>query len=99
MSESDVRKMGVSDVRANMTEVIAEVRLLGQPVALTRREKPQAMLIPMGRWEAAVNDAEIRPLYEQLVADLRQAVRDPEFASVFERKLPRWHELLDSDAL
>ncbi len=72
---------------------------LVEPVALTRRDKPQAMLIPMGRWEAAVNDAEIRPLYDRLVADLRQAVQDPEFAGVFERKLPRWHELLDNDAL
>lgn len=44
MSESEVH-MGVSEARANLTEVIAKVRLLGQQVVLTRREKPQAVLV------------------------------------------------------
>ncbi|MFJ8146607.1 type II toxin-antitoxin system Phd/YefM family antitoxin [Streptomyces sp. NPDC096048] len=44
MSQSAEKRMGVSDARANMTDVIAEVRLLGTPVVLTRRDKPQAVL-------------------------------------------------------
>lgn len=43
--------MGVSDVRANMTEVIAEVRILGAPVVLTRREAPQAVLVSVADYE------------------------------------------------
>lgn len=45
MPESDAVRMGVSDARANLTEVIAKVRLLGQQVVLTRRDKPQAVLV------------------------------------------------------
>lgn len=52
MSESDER-MGVSEARANMTEVIAKVRLLGMPVVLTRREKPQAVLVSHPFYEQA----------------------------------------------
>ena len=48
-----LREMGVSDARANMTEVIAEVRLLGRPVVLTRREKPQAVLVSVDWFERA----------------------------------------------
>ncbi|WP_225825651.1 type II toxin-antitoxin system Phd/YefM family antitoxin [Streptomyces naphthomycinicus] len=99
MSETGIRQLGVSEARANMTEVIAEVRLLGQPVALTRRDKPQAMLISMDRWKAAVLDAEIRPIYDELVSDLRQALNDPEFASAFEKKLPRWREVFEGDGI
>jgi prevent-host-death family protein len=99
MSESGIRQLGVSEARANMTEVIAEVRLLGQPVALTRREKPQAMLISMDRWQAAVNDAEIRPLYDDLVRRLNQLANDPEFAAVLERKDPTLLEVLETGSL
>jgi len=53
MVESVAREMGISDARANMTEVIAEVRLLGQPVVLTRREKPQAVLVSVEWFERA----------------------------------------------
>lgn len=45
MATSDEERMGVSDARANLTEVIAKVRLLGQCVVLTRREKPQAVIV------------------------------------------------------
>lgn len=45
MATSDEVHMGVSEARANLTEVIAKVRLLGQRVVLTRRDKPQAVLI------------------------------------------------------
>jgi len=48
--------MGVSDARANLTEVIAKVRLLGQCVVLTRREKPQAVLVSHDFYEQAVRD-------------------------------------------
>ncbi|WP_406123071.1 type II toxin-antitoxin system Phd/YefM family antitoxin [Streptomyces canus] len=99
MSQSKVEQMGVSDARANLTEVIAKVRLLGQPVALTRREKPQAMLVSMDRWQAAVNDAQIRPLYDDLVRRLNKLATDPEFAAILERKDPTLHELLDSGSL
>lgn len=78
--------MGVSDARANLTEVIAKVRLLGQPVALTRRDKPQAMLISMDRWKQACLDAEVRPLWEFFSERLNVLYRDPEFRDLLERK-------------
>lgn len=56
MADSATREMGISDARANMTEVIAEVRLLGRPVVLTRREKPQAVLVSVDFYERAVAD-------------------------------------------
>ncbi|MFD8254963.1 type II toxin-antitoxin system Phd/YefM family antitoxin [Streptomyces werraensis] len=49
-------RMGVSDARANLTEVIAKVRLLGQCVVLTRREKPQAVLVSHDFYEQALSD-------------------------------------------
>jgi prevent-host-death family protein len=99
MSQSDVEQMGVSDARANLTEVIAKVRLLGTSVALTRREKPQAMLISMDRWKAAALDAEIRPVYDDLVRRLNQLADDAEFASVLERKDPTLLDLLETGSL
>ena len=86
MSQSKVEQMGVSDARANLTEVIAKVRLLGQPVALTRREKPQAMLISMDRWQQACHDAEVRPLWEYFSERLNALYQDPEFRDLLERK-------------
>lgn len=56
MSQPTEKRMGVSDARANMTEVIAEVRLLGTPVVLTRREKPQAVLVSHEFYEQALSD-------------------------------------------
>lgn len=53
MATSDELRMGVSDARANLTEVIAKVRLLGQRVVLTRREKPQAVLVSPEFYERA----------------------------------------------
>lgn len=46
--------MGVSDARANLTDVIARVRLLQQRVILTRREKPQAVLVSHEFYERAL---------------------------------------------
>ncbi|MEV6738622.1 type II toxin-antitoxin system Phd/YefM family antitoxin [Streptomyces sp. NPDC051104] len=54
MSESPEARMGVSDARANLTEVIARVRLLQQRVILTRREKPQAVLVSPEFYERAL---------------------------------------------
>ncbi|MET9445534.1 type II toxin-antitoxin system prevent-host-death family antitoxin [Streptomyces sp. NPDC006610] len=98
MSESGIRQLGVSEARANMTEVIAEVRLLGTPVALTRRDKPQAMLISMERWKRAALDAEVRPLYDDLVRRLYALAEDEEFAEMLGRKDPELSELLNSSA-
>ncbi|MGW1744515.1 type II toxin-antitoxin system Phd/YefM family antitoxin [Streptomyces sp. NPDC002092] len=56
MSQTDVERMGVSEARANLTEVIAKVRLLGLQVVLTRREKPQAVLVSPEFYERALND-------------------------------------------
>ncbi|MGW5616224.1 type II toxin-antitoxin system Phd/YefM family antitoxin [Streptomyces sp. NPDC003877] len=53
MSQPAEKRMGVSDARANMTDVIAEVRLLGTPVVLTRRDKPQAVLVSVEAYEEA----------------------------------------------
>ncbi|WP_432053678.1 type II toxin-antitoxin system prevent-host-death family antitoxin [Streptomyces sp. bgisy022] len=53
MSETGVREMGVSEARANMTDLIAEARLLDVDFVLTRREKPQAVLISVKRYEEA----------------------------------------------
>lgn len=58
MSESPEVRMGVSDARANLTEVIAKVRLLGQRAILTRRDKPQAVLVSMDFYERAVKALE-----------------------------------------
>ncbi|MGW8679581.1 type II toxin-antitoxin system prevent-host-death family antitoxin [Streptomyces sp. NPDC055817] len=99
MSETGIRELGVSEARANMTEVIAEVRLLGHPVALTRRDKPQAMLISMDRWKAAVLDAEVRPIYDDLVHRLNTLAEDEEFARVLGRKDPTLLEVLETKTL
>jgi prevent-host-death family protein len=56
MTKPDVEQMGVSEARANLTEVIAKVRLLGQQVVLTRREKPQAVLVSYEFYERALED-------------------------------------------
>jgi prevent-host-death family protein len=55
MSESELR-MGVSEARANLTEVIAKARLLDLCVVLTRREKPQAVLVSPAFYERALDD-------------------------------------------
>ncbi|GGQ49605.1 hypothetical protein GCM10010250_21420 [Streptomyces althioticus] len=54
MSQSLEARMGVSDARANLTDVIARVRLLQQRVILTRREKPQAVLVSHEFYERAL---------------------------------------------
>jgi prevent-host-death family protein len=77
MSQPAEKRMGVSDVRQNMTEVIAEVRLLGTPVVLTRREKPQAVLISVDAYDEAKTlrrvveklKAADADLYEELLAE------------------------------
>ncbi|MFM9629415.1 type II toxin-antitoxin system prevent-host-death family antitoxin [Streptomyces galilaeus] len=75
MSQPAEKRMGVSDVRQNMTEVIAEVRLLGTPVVLTRREKPQAVLVPHGFYEQALRD---HALIEHLERQASEVEAGPE---------------------
>ncbi|MFH9574266.1 type II toxin-antitoxin system prevent-host-death family antitoxin [Streptomyces sp. NPDC017454] len=99
MSQSDVEFLGVSDARANLTEVIAKVRLLGTSVALTRRDKPQAMLISMDRWKAAVLDAEVRPFHDDVIRRLKSLLEDEEFAAALERKDPTLREVLENELL
>jgi prevent-host-death family protein len=99
MSQTGIRQLGVSEARANMTEVIAEVRLLGTPVALTRRDKPQAMLISMDRWKQAVLDAEVRPFHDDVVRRLHALLADSEFAEMLDRKDPVLHEVLETGSL
>jgi prevent-host-death family protein len=70
MSQPAEKRMGVSDARANMTEVIAEVRLLGTPVVLTRRDKPQAVLVSVDFYEGALRDREV-------LEYLRRRAEDP----------------------
>ncbi|MGW7688897.1 type II toxin-antitoxin system prevent-host-death family antitoxin [Streptomyces asiaticus] len=99
MSEPAIRQLGVSEARANMTEVIAEVRLLGKPVALTRRDKPQVMLISMDHWKKASLDAEVRPFHEDVVRRLKALLKDPEFSAMLEQKDHDLYEVLEGDML
>ena len=62
-----------SEARANLSDVIASVRLLRRCVFLTRRDKPQAAVVPVELAEA-VNaaggpDAAARILRDHLAAD------------------------------
>jgi prevent-host-death family protein len=77
MSESEVR-MGVSDARANLTEVIAKVRLLGQRVVLTRREKPQAVLVSPEWYDRATEDGALLRGLRQLLEELAAAAQSPD---------------------
>jgi prevent-host-death family protein len=84
MSQPAEKRLGVSDARANMTEVIAEVRLLGTPVVLTRRDKPQAALVSVEFYEEALrNRALVAHLYEQ--SDPPRSVVDENPADVLQR--------------
>ncbi|MER5715767.1 type II toxin-antitoxin system Phd/YefM family antitoxin [Streptomyces sp. NPDC002132] len=65
MSQPAEKRLGVSDARANMTDVIAEVRLLGTPVVLTRRDKPQAVLVSHEFYEQARRDRAVLELLRQ----------------------------------
>lgn len=37
----------ISEARANLTEIVANVRLLGRTVVLTQRGKPRAAIVPL----------------------------------------------------
>ncbi|MGV9588203.1 type II toxin-antitoxin system prevent-host-death family antitoxin [Streptomyces tendae] len=80
MSETGVREMGVSDARANMTDVIAEARLLDVDFVLTRRDKPQAVLVSVKRYEQAKSDRElveyIRQHWPDIYTDMTSALAD-----------------------
>lgn len=62
--------MGISEARANMTEVISEVRILGEPVVLTRRDKPQAVLISVADYEQVTTLRRLADLLKEQDADL-----------------------------
>ncbi len=51
--DTEHTEMSISEARANLTELIASVRLLRRGVYLTRREKRQAAIVPAELWEAA----------------------------------------------
>lgn len=72
MSQPAEKRMGVSDARANMTDVIAEVRLLGRPVVLTRRETPQAVLVSVADYEQMKTLRRLADLLKAHDADLHE---------------------------
>jgi len=74
MSQPAEKRMGVSDARANMTDVIAEVRLLGTPVVLTRREKPQAVLVSVDAFEEARTTRRLVDLLKKEEPDVYEAL-------------------------
>ena len=84
--------MGVSDARANMTDVIAEARLLDVDFVLTRRDKPQAALISVKRHNQALTHAE-------LLAQLRTVFKeDASVASTFRAHYSTLYSgVMDSD--
>lgn len=82
MSQPAEKRMGVSDVRQNMTEVIAEVRLLGTPVVLTRREKPQAALVSVELYEQALRDRAI-------IDELHRRTQDPGVGDAYDEEQSR----------
>lgn len=66
--------MGVSDARANLTEVINKVRLLGQQVVLTRREKPQAVIVSPDWYERA---QQVEQAHTAVLSKLNALFDDP----------------------
>jgi prevent-host-death family protein len=47
----DTETVAISDARANLTEIVANVRILSRPVILTQRGKPRAVLVPLEMFE------------------------------------------------
>lgn len=45
--------MAVTDARANLSELVASVRLLHRGVVLTQRGSPKVAVVPLELWEAA----------------------------------------------
>lgn len=69
------RSMPTSEARANLSDVIASVRLLRQCVRLTRRDKPQAALIPVELADA-VDEAGGPDTAAQILRDHIQATKE-----------------------
>lgn len=82
MANPDVREMGISDARANMTEVIAEVRLLGTPVVLTRRDKPQAVLVSVDQFQQARHDRAKLEAVQAYLDDLGTDATKPDVMNI-----------------
>ncbi|MER5461623.1 type II toxin-antitoxin system Phd/YefM family antitoxin [Streptomyces sp. NPDC002668] len=87
MADSASREMGISDARANMTEVISEVRLLGRPVVLTRREKPQAVLVSVDFYEQAVADHRVLNAVYEALGDVPLEERDHQLLMDITRRI------------
>jgi prevent-host-death family protein len=95
MSESKVRELGVSEARANMTEVIAEARLLDVDFVLTRRDKPQAVLVSVKRYEEAKSLRRLVDLLKKQDADLyEQLLADSTPRRVVKRRIKRDDDIL-----
>lgn len=47
-----MKTVAISDARANLTELVSEVRMLRYPVTLTQRGKPRATLVTAELGEA-----------------------------------------------
>jgi len=77
--------MTISEARAGLAEVIDQVRISGEPVYLTRRNKPVAALVDI-RWlnelQAARNDTTESQLERQAELDGRLADMAALFAPI-----------------
>lgn len=56
--DSYMTEMTVSDAREHLADVIASASRSGDPVYLTRRGKPVAVVVDPGVYEALLSDAE-----------------------------------------
>ena len=69
--DTERMEMPISEARANLTELVASVRLLRRCVFLTRRDKPQAALVPTELGELVIEAGGA----EAAIALLAKAVR------------------------
>jgi prevent-host-death family protein len=81
----DTEQVAISDARANLTEIVANVRLLGKTVILTQRGTPKAAIVPLEllrqlqRPETAELDgANMPPLSPELVAAIQDGIEQSE---------------------
>ena len=80
----DTEQVAISDARANLTEIVANVRLLGKTVILTQRGTPKAAIVPLELLEliqGAASDAvkpkrATRKPLEQPASDPRSLIRN-----------------------
>ncbi|MGW4222950.1 type II toxin-antitoxin system prevent-host-death family antitoxin [Streptomyces bauhiniae] len=58
-AEDGVAEVSMTDARANLTQLIREVRYGGRPAAFTERGSRSAYVVPPGFYEQAVRDRAI----------------------------------------